>query len=144
MAKDVSVSELCDTIIDVIAEKEEIAKLKGEPFSGIHKIEFIKKFAEKLEDDIYIQRDPTVQFTDNDVNAAASARFFKGTGMNLVLGWLFLVTLTVIAPIYIPVPQFLLWVLNGIYAVVFMWIYTRELRKLRKKIWAGLGRPNER
>ena len=144
MAREVSVSVLYDTIIEVLEDKEEIAKLRHEPFIGLGKREFLTKLGEKLDEDVLIQRDPTVQFTDNDVNAAASARFFKGMGMNLVLGWMFLVTMTFILPVYIPIPQLLLWILNGVYAVVFMWIYTRELRKLRKKIWAGLGRPNER
>jgi len=138
-----TLSRVYGTIASIISEREKVAELKHETFVGVRKDEFIRDLTRILDDDVYVKRDPATHFSNRDVNAVASSRFFQGAGMTLLIGWLAVVAVTLSLTVYFPiVPIWANYVLNGFYAIVFVRVYTVKLKKLKKELWAGLGKPD--
>lgn len=143
MQKTVTPQVLDGVILEVLANGEKESQLKREEFTGISGGKFLVKLHEAMGDDWVLTKDEPVKLTDADINAVAAARFFRGKGLTLVLVWalaislLWMVTTTI--PI-IPLPVF--GALNALAAIIFFYVYAKNLKKVRKSLWAGIKGEN--
>ena len=139
MAKAVSPQQLEGVIIEIIENAEKESMLKRDEFSGMGGEKFLAKLNEAMGEDWVLRKDEPVKLTDADINAVAAARFFKGKGLTLVLIWALAVSLIWMVTNTIPIlPLPIFGVLNAVAALTFFYVYTKNLKKVRKSLWAGI------
>lgn len=130
----------------IVKEKERQAEKLGQAFEGIDAGELKRELDKHFGTDWGIKKEESVRFTKADINAVASARFFRKTGVTLLMSLLIVLvtlalavkSLVVMTPLYYN----LYYTACGVIAIGFIWVYSRKQAKVRKELWRQMGRDN--
>jgi len=81
----------------------------------------------------------SISFDRNDISSVANARYFRKSGMRVLLIWAFVTLLiTVIHNFFGFMPDLVAYILFGLNALVFVWLYSSKQAEVREKLWARI------
>jgi len=134
-------NELVDIILK---EREKQAGKTSQPFNGVDCDELQRGITNRLGDSWRITSEQPMKFTKADISAVANARYFRKSGITLLMGLLIIMLLLSIAVksfvVMIPLYYNLYYTVVGLIALAFIWVYSRGQSKIRKELWRQLGR----
>lgn len=132
-----------DLVSDIIKEKRKSAEKLGKPFRGISQDE-LRDAVNVRVGECSLTNEEAVKFSRSDINAVASARYFRKGGITMIMGLVILLLLLAIAVksvvVMTPLYYNLYYALCGLIAIGFLYIYSRKQAKVRKALWQQLGR----
>ena len=132
-----------DLVSDIIKEKRKVAEKLGKPFRGISQEE-LRDAVNVRVGECSLTNEEAVKFSRSDINAVASARYFRKGGITMIMGLVILLLLLAIAVksvvVMTPLYYNLYYALCGLIAIGFLYIYSRKQAKVRKALWQQLGR----
>lgn len=131
----------------IIKEKEKQADQAKQPFIGLSSDELWGEIGRQLEvqpgEKWMVKRQP-MKFTKQDINAVASGRFYRKTGVQLLMALVIILLAMSVAVRYIPditsLGYNIYYTLCGLVGLGFIYIYSRKQAKVRKELWRQLGR----
>lgn len=126
-----------EVMIDgIIAEKE---KQCGSQFNGMPHNEVMNELYNKLGDDWCIKREQPIRFTKQDINAVANNRFYRRTGVKLLMLLIIVVLgLAVFTTTFKLIPIPIYYGLSGLAAAIIFYIYSKKQQKARKEFWDSI------
>ena len=131
-------------VAGILKEKEKQAELLGQSFIGLSGDELAREVSDHLGEAWSIKAEKPMKFSKSDINAVANARFYRKTGVKLLMGLLIIVLTIAVAVKWIPNMTELHYniyiTLCGVIALVFIYVYSRKQSKVRKELWRQLGR----
>jgi len=133
-----------DLVSDVIKEKRKVAEKLGKPFRGISQEELRDAITARVGEQYLLTNEEAVKFSRSDINAVASARYFRRGGITMIMGLVILLLLLaiVVKSVVVMTPLYynLYYALCGLIAIGFLYLYSRKQAKVRKALWQQLGR----
>lgn len=131
----------------ILKEKERQAESLGQSFIGLSADELQREVDNHLGGAWSIKKEESVKFNKADINAVASARFFRKTGVTLLMGLVIILvafalvvkSISIMTPLYYNI----YYTVCGILTVVFLYIYSRKQSKVRKALWRQIGREEK-
>lgn len=142
--RSVTVHTYNSAVETIVREKEKEAEKSHIPFMGVPADELRQALDNYFGEAWIVKKEETIKFTKADINAVASARFFKSTGRTLLLGLAVILLSLAVAVRYIPYMSALYYniyyTICGAIALAFIYIYSRKQAKVRKTLWKQLGR----
>ena len=129
-------------IVDtILKEKEKQSDGMGQKFQGISSVALQDAVTHFIGDTWVVRRDPKVKFTKSDINAVANSRFYKATGIKLLLALAAaILVVAVLVNTFEGFPVGLAYGLFAAEAIAFVWQYSKRQSKVRKQLWHELGR----
>jgi len=104
---------------------------------GVSQEELREAVKVRVGESCMITKEESVKFSRSDINAVASARYFRKGGVTLIMGLVIVVkSVVVMTPLYYNI----YYALCGLIAIGFLYIYSRQQAKVRKELWQKLGR----
>ncbi len=132
-----------NSLVDsIVKEKEKQAEILHQTFSGLSNDELWQEIKNHLGNQWTVKREHPMKFTRADINAVASARFFRKTGMQMLMILAIIVLALSVVVKYITMTALLyniFYVLFGLISLGFIYIYSRKQSKARKELWRQLG-----
>ena len=125
----------------IIKEQEKQAEKLDQAFIGISQSELHNEIQKRIGEAWRLKRDKPVKFSKSDINSVANSRFYRKTGIKLLMILAIVILVNAIA-----VNNLHFFSVNvgyGIYAVaaiLFVFIYSRQQGKVRKQLWREIGR----
>ncbi len=136
-------SEIVESILKE-KEKQKVSPL----FNGIGGEELQREITNRLGGEWKVTNEQPVKFTRVDINAVASARYFRKGGVTLLMGLVIILLLLAIGAkslvIMTPLYYNLYYTFCGLIALGFLWLYSRKQAKIRKELWRQLGREESK
>jgi predicted branched-subunit amino acid permease len=87
------------------------------------------------------KQDDDIRFDKHDIAAVANSRFFRKKGLKVLLIWAFItLAITMIYNYTQAFPPFVAYVLFGVNAVVFVYLYSKMQTEVRVKLWENIER----
>lgn len=133
-----------DLVDSILKEKRKVAEKLGKPFRGITPDELQEAINVRVGGQWSLTNEEAVKFSRSDINAVASARYFRRGGITMIMGLVIMLLLLAIAVksvvIMTPLYYNLYYTLCGVIAIGFLYIYSRKQSKVRKALWQQLGR----
>jgi len=123
----------------IISDKEKMAKSLKEHFVGVAQDDVLAEIRKRLGNEWVLKKEQPIKFTKEDINAVANSRFYRKTGIKLlmllaisILGLAMLTTtLRLLSP-------YLYYGLTAVVALVFFYVYGKKQRKSRNELWQGI------
>lgn len=131
-------------VISIVKQKEKLAEQQHVSFTGLTNDELWKEINNCLGNQWTVEKDRQVKFTKADINAVASARFYRKSGIQLLMGMSIIVL--ALAVIFKNIPNMtmvgynIFYTLIGAIVLCFLYIYSRKASKVRKELWRQIGR----
>lgn len=123
------------TIRGILAEKEREAKAKKLDFIGIDKSELLQSVTKKFGDDWELSKPPVLHISEADSNSIASGRFFRKTGLKILMIWTILILGIAQSINWLPlIPYQVYYVLFFILTTGLVLIYSRKQNVERKAL----------
>jgi len=128
-------------VASIIAEKEKQAETIHQTFTGITQDDLFKEIEARLGGKWALKKEKPIKFSKDDINAVANSRFYRKTGIKLLM----LVVIALLA-FSILTNNFRILPINVYYglcaglAVGFVYLYSRKQSKARKELWKEIGR----
>jgi len=133
-----------DLVNGIIKEKKATAGKLDKPFRGISQDELCEAVTARIGEPWVVNKEESIKFSRSDINAVASARYFRKGGISLIMGLviLLLVLAIVVKSVVVMTPLYynLYYAFCGLIAIGFLYIYSRKQAKVRKELWQKLGR----
>lgn len=133
-----------EIVLNIIKERKKKVEKASQSFNGVNGDDLNEEVARYLGDEWMVTNEQPVKFTRGDINAVAGARYFRKGGITLVMGLLIIQLLLAITvkSLIIMTPLYfnLYYVLCGLIALGFIWVYSHKQSKIRKELWRQLGR----
>ena len=134
-----------NSLVDgILKEKEKQAKSSGHPFDGISEGELTREINKHIVGEWKIKSEQPVKFTKADINSVASGRFYRTTGVKMLMGLVIIILAVAVVVKYIPnmttLHYNIYYTLCGAVALGFIYIYSRKQAKIRKDLWKQIGR----
>jgi len=133
-----------DLVSSIIKEKRKVAEKLGQPFLGVSQEELREAVKVRVGESCMITKEESVKFSRSDINAVASARYFRRGGISLIMGLVIVLLLLaiVVKSVVVMTPLYynIYYALCGLIAIGFLYIYSRQQAKVRKELWQQLGR----
>jgi len=73
-----------------------------------------------------------------DISAVANSRYFRKSGMKLLLIWAFMTLLVTMAHSYVGLPDIAAYILLGIVAISFVYMFSKGQTEVREKLWHNI------
>lgn len=125
----------------VIREKEKLAEKQHEVFTGVSQDDLIDEVAVKVGGKFMVKRENPVRFSKDDINAVANNRFYRKTGLKILMGAIIiLLALSMLVNYLQVIHPYVYYGLCGVTAIVFVYIYSSKQAKARKELWREIGR----
>lgn len=137
--KYVTPSQLIETLENIAVEREKRAKSLKTKFDGVSPNELLAELNMHLGDDWAIKKDSPVRFTKEDINAVGNSRFYRKTGIKILLIWAIILMAILTAMSWFPNVH--LYVYYGLLLATvlgFVWYYGKRQRESRKELWEGI------
>ena len=142
--KTITEQHLQDLVGSIIKEKKKVAEKLGKPFNGITQDELWDAVRVRVGEEWMVKNEESVKFSRSDINAVASARYFRKGGVTMIMGLVIVLLLlaVVVKSVVVMTPLYynLYYALCGLMAIGFLYIYSRQQAKVRKELWQKLGR----
>lgn len=142
--KYITVQHYNSIVESILKEKEKEAERRKLPFVGLSADELRREVDNHLGGTWTIKREDAVKFSKADINAVAGARFYRKTGLQLLMVMVIIILALSAGVRYIPnmivLYYNLFYTLCGIIALVFIYIYSHKQAKVRKELWRQIGR----
>ena len=134
-----------NSLVDgILKEKEKQAKSSGHPFDGLTEIELTHEINKHMVGEWKIKSEQPVKFTKADINSVASGRFYRTTGVKMLMGLLIIILAVAVAMGYIPnmtaLHYNIYYTFCGAIGLGFIYIYSRKQARVRKELWRQIGR----
>lgn len=130
--------------ISILKDREIEAEKNHKSFNGIDGNDLLREITARLDDSWKVINEQPMKFTRADINAVASARYFRKGGITLLMGLLIVLLLVAIGVkslvIMTPLYYNMYYTFCGMVALGFIWIYSHKQSKIRKELWRQLGR----
>lgn len=128
-------------VAGIIAEKQKIAEKQHEIFMGVSQDDLMDEVAVKVGGKFVVKREQPVKFSKSDINAVANNRFYRKTGLKLLMGAvIILLGLSMLTNNFQVINPYVYYGLCGITAIVFVYVYSSKQAKARKELWHEIGR----
>lgn len=137
--KTVTPSQLVNTLEDIVVEREKRAKSVGQSFEGVTPEQLIEELTLHIGDDWSVKKDSPVRFTKEDINAVANSRFYRKSGIKILLIWAIILLAILTAMSWFPAVH--LYIYYGLLLATvlgFVWYYGKRQRASRKELWEGI------
>lgn len=138
--KGVSSPQLEAVIENIMADKEKQAKVLGQPFIGVTSVEVLSELNKRMGSDWILRKEQPMKFTKEDINAVANSRFYRKTGLKLLMLLAIVIlglsSMSTWAPNLIPPYAY-----YGLYAgaaMLVFWQYAKKQRQVRKELWKSI------
>jgi len=138
--KIITAQQLENTVEQILHDREEVAKIRKELFEGVSQADMQIELKRRLGDNWVLKKEQPLKLTKDDLNTIANSRFYKRTGIKLLMGWaitvLALLTVTVT---YHWLPLYVMYILSAVASFVFVFLYSKKQREARREFWRGIG-----
>lgn len=113
--------------------------LEGES-EGITPDCLIERLSIRYGDAWLAKKQESFKFTNEDINAVANSRYYKKSGLKLLMGWgIIILALFQLMQWFPVIPYQYYYAAMCISIVVFMYMYAKGQRKNRKELWSLIG-----
>ena len=136
----ITASHLSTLIEDITVEAQKRAKQTGIPFMGVPQDSLQSELNRKIgTNDWSVKKENPIKFTKADINAVASGRFYRKSGLKILMLW---------AVVVLFLLQVMTWMPNltiGVYygaciavTVGFVAVYGKKQSIARRELWRGI------
>lgn len=88
-----------------------------------------------------VKQDDDIKFDKNDIAAVANARFFRRSGIKLLLIWAFATLVITMLHNYSGIiPVYITYILLAGSAIIFVYIYSKKQTEVRVKLWENMDK----
>ncbi len=123
-----SVDQFNSLVEDIIEDRGKQAKVSGQPFLGVTKGEMLSEIDKRVENGlVFVKEHP--KFTKEDVDAVAKSRFYRKTGIRMLMLLIIAILAVMILATFRVIAPYVYYGLCGLSAVVFLYIYARKQRE---------------
>jgi len=127
---------VCDSILE--DAKKRAKELKQE-FHGISSTELIDAVNHKIGEEWVMRKEESVKFTPDDINAVANSRFYKKTGLKILMLWVIIVlVISQLAAWFPTAPVAIYYAAYSIVTVISVYLYAKKQRDARRELWKGI------
>jgi hypothetical protein len=128
MAKNVTPQQLEEVIEGMVKDASPVS---GDAvLSNLHK---------HFGDNWTLTKTPPIKFTKDDINAVANGRFYRKTGIKLLMLFAIAVLGIYIMSSALNTVSPIIWAsVYAIVAIYFMYVYAKKQREVRKELWKGI------
>ncbi len=133
--KIITVQQLDGVVEGILHDKEEVAKIRKEQFMGVSQDEIVVELNNRLGKNWMLKKEPPVKFTKEDIAAVANSRFYRKTGMKLLMAWAIVVLAFAMLTITVQlIPLFAYYSFGIATTIVFLYIYSKKQRQVRDEL----------
>ncbi len=137
--KTVTEQQVTAVLQRIISEKEKQAKMLGESFLGVTDREVLSEMNKQLGTDWMLRKEQPVKFTKDDINAVANSRFYRKSGVKILLLWAIVVLIVLQAVVWFPMISIqTYYAMCGAVTVGFLVLYSKKQREVRRELWKGI------
>lgn len=130
----------------IVRGRKKQSELKHQEFVGLTGEELVREINAQLGENWVVKEEDKVKFSKEDINAVANGRFYRRTGVKMVMALIIILLSLATAMKYIPnvtiVGYNIFYTLLGGIALAFIYIYSRKQSKVRKELWKQIGRDD--
>ncbi len=138
--KVISEQQLVTIIESIMRDKTQQAKRSGLPFNGISNSELFNEIGKRIEGDWSVERATSLKLTKDDLNAVAINRFYRKTGLSLLMMFAIVVLgLATLTTTFNIIPVFVYYGLLVVCVVVFVFVFAKKQREAKRDFWDGVG-----
>lgn len=139
--KTITKRQYSDIVDDIIQDGKKRSAKTGKPFGGVVGDDLYRVVKQAVGDDFTVKEDESFKLSKADINAVANSRYYRSKGgFTLIVATFILVILLSIYQRATLMPPLIFFSLLAFVALGFIWIYSRGQSKIRKDVWAQLGR----
>ncbi len=133
--KAITEQHLSTVVSDIVNDKKKEAKVVGSTFMGVPKSVMYSELDKRLGIEWVAVEDNVVRITKDDVNAMANGRFFRKTGMRLlmILAIVVLGLATLNTTVRV-LPNIAYYILEIGSVLGFMFVFSKKQRESRKEL----------
>lgn len=133
--KNITVQQLESVFEIILHDREELAKLKKESFTGVSQSEVLSEMKNRLGDNWILKKEPPVKFSKDDIAAVANSRFYRKTGMKLLMAWaIIILAFAIFTLTFRLLPLQVYYGLSGVVTVIFLYLYSKKQSRVRKEL----------
>jgi hypothetical protein len=128
MGKNVTPQQLEEVIEGMVKD--------ASPVSGDSVLANLHKY---FGDNWTLTKTPPVKFTKDDINAVANGRFYRKTGIKMLLVFAIVVLgIYILMTVFTSIAPVMWFSIYGLVGIFFMYLYSRKQREVRKELWKGI------
>lgn len=137
--KYVNPQQLDGMIESIIVDEEKQAKSANVTFTGVSHNKLSSELQRRFGGDWILKKEHPIKFTKQDINAVANARFYKKTGIRILMLWLIVVLALLQSIQWIPIGAiYIYYAICAIVTIGFVYIYGKKQRESRRELWKGI------
>lgn len=135
MKKRITTQQFSDIIDHIMDDSHDVAKQHGTELVGITQGDMIEGIHKRLGDDWVLTRDPPVRFTKEDISAVANSRFYRKTGVKLMMAWaIVILAFAMVSLTFRLIPLSVYYGLSIAATIGFIFSYSKKQAKIREEL----------
>ena len=132
-------NQIINTVEEIVTEREKRAKAVGDSFNGVSSEELLSELNMHLGEEWAIKKDSPMRLTKEDMNAVANSRFYRKSGIKILLifALLFMIVLTLMSWF----PSIHPYIYYGVLLaelLTFIWYYGKKQKRSRDELWGQI------
>lgn len=133
--KEITPQQIENVIEHIIHDKEESNKVKKMPFVGVSQDELFNELGNRLGKGWVAKKELPVKFTKADISAVANNRFYRKTGIKMLMAWALIIMAFALATLtYHVIPLFLYYGISIVVTVIIILLYSRKQKVVREEL----------
>jgi hypothetical protein len=125
--------------IVTVQQLEDIIESLPHDDKAVQGDDIVNTLRQKLGDGWSLTKTPPVKFTRDDINAVANSRFYRKSGLKLLMiATIVALGVYILMGVFPNVPIGIWYSAWGLGIVYFMFVYARKQRQARKELWKGI------
>lgn len=130
---------------EVLSSQERLAQKRKEVFRGVPFDVLLKEINDRMGGNEWMVKNKPPSLTKEDFTAVSNTRFFKKTGVKLLmlLGMVFLGGAIIVQNFPIVHP-YIYYTVVAIASVVFVYLYGKKQAMARRELWKGIEGDNSK
>ena len=129
-----------NAIGDILEEKEKQADSAKLPFDGVRQADLVQELNQRIGTaDWVIKKEQPFKFTKRDIDAIANSRFYRKSGMKILMLWAIAILVLLQAIVWFPfLPIYIYYAMLCVATVGFVGLYNKKQRESRRELWKGI------
>lgn len=133
--KTITAEQFAGVIEGIVHDREELAKLRKEPFVGVNQGDVLVEIKNRLGDKWILKKNPTFKLKKEDIPAMANARFYRKTGMKMLMMWAMVILAFAILTLTLRLIPLQVYYGCGILITAgFVCMYSRKQKRVREEL----------
>ncbi len=130
--KSITAQHLEGVIEQIMHDREELAKIKQEQFTGVTQDEVLTELKKRLGVNWILKKEVNVKFTKDDIAAVANSRFYRKSGMKMLMAWAIIILAFAMFTMTLQfIPLYAYYGLSILVTIGFIFFYSKKQKQAR-------------